>query len=64
VQHFLGRGQGKAMVISIDKATALAYDRCGSTGRVNVRVEQELAKLDLWGEVRPGPHPGTPCAWM
>jgi type I restriction enzyme R subunit len=35
VRHFLGRGfVGKAMVVSIDKATALACTtRCGSTGR-------------------------------
>jgi type I restriction enzyme R subunit len=35
VRHFLGRGfVGKAMVVSIDKATALrCTTRCGSTGR-------------------------------
>lgn len=52
VQHFLGRGfQGKAMVISIDKATAL---RMHDKVRVHweaerVRVEQELVKLTTYG---------------
>ena len=48
VQHFLGRGfQGKAMVISIDKATALRmHDKVRTHWQAErVRVEQELAKL-------------------
>ena len=64
VQHFLGRGfQGKAMVISIDKATALRmHDKVRTHWQAErVRVEQESGEAhDLWGEVRPGPHPGTP----
>jgi type I restriction enzyme R subunit len=49
VRHFLGRGfQGKAMVISIDKATALRmYDKVGRHWKAErVRVEAELARLD------------------
>ncbi|MDZ4855274.1 MAG: type I restriction endonuclease subunit R [Nitrospirota bacterium] len=52
VQHFLGRGfQGKAMVISIDKATALRmHDKVRKHWQAEqVRVEQELAKLTTYG---------------
>ena len=52
VQHFLGRGfQGKAMVISIDKATALRmHDKVRTHWQAErVRVEQELAKLTTYG---------------
>jgi type I restriction enzyme, R subunit len=52
VQHFLGRGfQGKAMVISIDKATALRmHDKVRKSWQAErVRVEQELAKLTNYG---------------
>jgi type I restriction enzyme R subunit len=48
VQHFLGRGfQGKAMVISIDKTTALRMHdkvrKCWVAEKQ--RVEQELARV-------------------
>ena len=46
MRHFLGRGfVGKAMVVSIDKATALRmYDKVKSTGRPRPqRVQKELA---------------------
>jgi len=49
VQHFLGRGfQGKAMAVSIDKATALRmYDKVRKHWQAErARVEQELTKLD------------------
>ncbi len=52
VQHFLGRGfQGKAMVISIDKATALRmHDKVRTHWQAErVRVEKELAKLTTYG---------------
>jgi type I restriction enzyme R subunit len=52
VQHFLGRGfQGKAMVISIDKATALRmHDKVRTHWQAErVRVEQELVKLTTYG---------------
>ncbi len=52
VQHFLGRGfQGKAMVISIDKATALRmHDKVRTHWQAErERVEQELAKLTTYG---------------
>jgi type I restriction enzyme, R subunit len=52
VQHFLGRGfQGKAMVISIDKATALRmYDKVKVHWKAEEkRVEQELARLTTYG---------------
>jgi type I restriction enzyme, R subunit len=48
VHHFLGRGfQGKAMVVSIDKATALKmHDKVRKHWEVErTRVENELAKL-------------------
>ena len=48
VRHFLGRGfQGKAMVVSIDKATALRmHDKVRKYWQVErVRVEKELATL-------------------
>lgn len=48
VHHFLGRGfQGKAMVVSIDKATALKmHDKVRKHWEAEqVRVERELAKL-------------------
>jgi len=48
VHHFLGRGfQGKAMVVSIDKATALkTHDKVRKHWDAErVRVESELAKL-------------------
>jgi type I restriction enzyme R subunit len=52
VQHFLGRGfQGKAMVISIDKATALrVYDKVRAHWKSEEKkVEQELARLTSYG---------------
>ncbi len=52
VRHFLGRGfQGKAMVISIDKATALRmYDKVLEHWKSEEkRVEQELARLTTYG---------------
>lgn len=52
MQHFLGRGfQGKAMVISIDKATALRmHDKVRTHWQAERhRVEQELAKLTIYG---------------
>ncbi len=52
VQHFLGRGfQGKAMVISIDKATALRmHDKVRMHWKAEEkRVEQELVKLKTYG---------------
>lgn len=51
VQHFLGRGfQGKAMVISIDKATALRmHDKVRRHWKSEEkRVEQELARLTTY----------------
>ena len=48
VQHFLGRGfQGKAMVVSIDKPTALRmHDKVRKYWKVErERVEKELAGL-------------------
>ncbi len=51
VQHFLGRGfQGKAMVISIDKATALRmHDKVRNYWQAErARVEQELATLTTY----------------
>jgi type I restriction enzyme, R subunit len=52
VQHFLGRGfQGKAMVISIDKATALRmYDKVRKHWEAErTRTGQELTKLTTYG---------------
>ncbi len=52
VQHFLGRGfQGKAMVISIDKATALRmHDKVRRHWQTEEKkVEQELARLRTYG---------------
>ncbi len=49
VRHFLGRGfQGKAMVVSIDKATALRmHDKVKHYWRLEQdRVEKEIQKLD------------------
>lgn len=49
VRHFLGRGfQGKAMVVSIDKATALRmHDKVRHFwGRERTQVQKEVAKLD------------------
>lgn len=48
VQHFLGRGfQGKAMVVSIDKATALRmHDKVRKHWQAeSARVERELSRL-------------------
>ncbi len=50
VRHFLGRGFiGKAMVVSIDKATALKmHDKVRKHwGLERVRVQKELARYDL-----------------
>jgi len=50
VRHFLGRGfVGKAMVVSIDKATALRmYDKVTKHWRAEAaRVRQELTRYDL-----------------
>lgn len=57
VSHYLGRGfQGKAMVISIDKATALKMldkvQKHWTAERTN--VEKELLQLKMYG---PGTHP-------
>jgi type I restriction enzyme, R subunit len=52
VQHFLGRGfQGKAMVISIDKATALRmHDKVRAHWKTEEKkVEQDLARLTTYG---------------
>jgi type I restriction enzyme R subunit len=52
VQHFLGRGfQGKAMMISIDKATALRmHAKVQKHWQAEqARVEQELAKVGGYG---------------
>ena len=52
VQHFLGRGfQGKAMVISIDKATALRmHDKVRAHWNAEgTRVERELTALTTYG---------------
>jgi type I restriction enzyme R subunit len=51
VRHFLGRGfQGKAMVVSIEKATALRmYDKVRRHWQAErARVEQELARLTTY----------------
>ena len=56
VTHFLGRGfQGKAMVVSIDKATALKmYNRvCRYWEEEQQRVEGQLAKLSKFTESDP-----------
>jgi type I restriction enzyme R subunit len=58
VQHFLGRGfQGKAMVISIDKATALRmHDKVRRHWEVErKRTEQELTKLTTYGPTAADP---------
>jgi type I restriction enzyme R subunit len=52
VRHFLGRGfQGKAMVVSIDKATALRmHDKVKTHWQAErARVETELAKARSYG---------------
>jgi type I restriction enzyme R subunit len=52
VSHFLGRGfQGKAMVVSIDKATALRmYDKVRAHWTAErQRVEREIAALERYG---------------
>jgi type I restriction enzyme, R subunit len=49
VRHFLGRGfQGKAMVVSIDKATALRmHDKVRAYwAKEKIRVEKAIAKLE------------------
>src|SRR5262249_14272969 len=54
--HFLGRGfQGKAMVVSIDKATALKmYDKVQKYWvEEQQRVERQLAKLTKFTESDP-----------
>ena len=58
VRHFLGRGfVGKAMVVSIDKATALRmYDKVQAQWTVEtVRVQKELGELKYQpgGDMRP-----------
>ncbi len=56
VHHFLGRGyQGKAMVVSIDKATALKmHDKVRKHWEAEqARVESELAKLKKYTESDP-----------
>ncbi len=55
VQHFLGRGfQGKAMVVSIDKATALRmHDKVQREWKAEAaRVQKELARKDLPEDAR------------
>ncbi|MEI6564992.1 MAG: HsdR family type I site-specific deoxyribonuclease, partial [bacterium] len=62
VRHFLGRGFiGKAMVVSIDKATALKmYDKVRKLWAVEQkRVEQELAKLSGYSTKRDTAKPGA-----
>lgn len=57
VRHFLGRGfQGKAMVVSIDKATALRmHDKVKrELAAERKRLETELAKLDKLKRTRTG----------
>jgi len=52
VRHFLGRGfQGKAMVVSIDKATALrTYDKVSKHWKTELaRVEKERARVTKRG---------------
>ena len=52
VRHFLGRGfQGKAMVVSIDKATALRmHDKVHAHwSRERERVEREIGALERYG---------------
>jgi type I restriction enzyme R subunit len=52
VQHFLGRGfQGKAMVVSIDKVTALRmHDKLRKHWQAErVRVEAEISRLTTYG---------------
>jgi type I restriction enzyme R subunit len=52
VHHFLGRGfQGKAMVVSIDKATALRmYDKVRKYWQAeHASAQQELARLTTYG---------------
>jgi type I restriction enzyme R subunit len=52
VQHFLGRGfQGKAMVVSIDKATALRmHDKVRKHWQAErARVEAEISRLTMYG---------------
>jgi type I restriction enzyme R subunit len=68
VRHFLGRGfVGKAMVVSIDKATALRmHDKvkvhwAAETARVQKELG-ELAYLPRGGEMTPNRH-GATCAW-
>src|SRR5207302_5506646 len=56
VHHFLGRGfQGKAMVVSIDKATALKmHDKVRKHWEAErARVEGELAKLTKFAASNP-----------
>lgn len=58
VQHFLGRGfQGKAMVISIDKATALRmHNKVRAHWKTEEKkVEQELARLTTYGAKNANP---------
>lgn len=53
VSHFFGRGfQGKAMVVSIDKATALRmYDTVRTHWNAErIRVERELERLTTYGK--------------
>lgn len=62
VRHFLGRGfQGKAMVISIDKATALKMHKKVRKhwDRERARVESELAELQKY-QVGPAVPAGRP----
>jgi type I restriction enzyme R subunit len=57
VTHFLGRGfQGKAMVVSIDKATALKMHAKVEThwGAEKVRVRQELEAASKMMPLKPG----------
>jgi type I restriction enzyme R subunit len=54
VQHFLGRGfQGKAMVVSIDKATALRmHDKVQKHWQTErARVEKQLAKAESYSSL-------------
>ena len=56
VRHFLGRGfVGKAMVVSIDKATAVRmYDKVKAHWAAETaRVQQQLARYDLPASERP-----------
>ena len=51
VRHFLGRGfQGKAMVVSIDKATALRmYDKVQKYWKIELKKQQK--EIEKWSDL-------------